>query len=430
MDYVSNEHPTGGFFGGGYESAFQAIRLDSDKNQATGSPLGIITKTRANRSQSDFQKDDIYRVLSRAQKLILQETARTILRQMIMRKTNSHPDGYKTFVHRVNYCLCRRIDNKKGVGVRINENRGTAYYDNLQRCGSVWTCAPCSGEITEVRKIELKQGIDNWRSKGGFVYLVSLTNRHHFGDNLTDLLNGQRKALQNLWRQRAVKEMMKTLGCVGRITATEVTWNWDNGWHPHFHLLVFFDHAINTQGLQTFLANEWINACRKSGLKLPSMERGVDVRDGSYADKYVAKWGLEHEMTKGHVKKGREESLTPFDLLRQYPESPELFGALFREFADAFKGKRQLVWTDGLKKLLEVDDKSDEDIIFDTEKQSILIHELAVDVWDLLVRYSHRAEYLDAIEQDYADGGERAYDLVMKLANYHMEKMLANGEVH
>lgn len=72
---------------------------------------------------------------------------------------------------------------------------------------------------------------------------------------------------------------------------------------PTFSLIGIFDHAINTQGLQTFLANEWINACRKSGLKLPSMERGVDVRDGSYADKYVAKWGLEHEMTKGHVKK-------------------------------------------------------------------------------------------------------------------------------
>ena len=92
----------------------------------------------------------------------------------------NHPEGYKTFVHRVNYCLRCRIDSQKGVGVRINEERGTAHYDNLQRCGSVWTCAPCSGEITEVRKVELKQGIDNWRKKSGHVYLVTLTNRHHF----------------------------------------------------------------------------------------------------------------------------------------------------------------------------------------------------------------------------------------------------------
>ena len=51
------------------------------------------------------------------------------------------------------------------------------------------------------------------------------------------------------------------------------------------------------------------------------------------------------------------KALRLFDLLRQYPESPELFGDLFREFADAFKGKRQLVWTKGLKELLAVDEK-------------------------------------------------------------------------
>ncbi len=37
---------------------------------------------------------------------------------------------------------------------------------------------------------------------------------------------------------------------------------------------------------------------------------------GAYADKYVSKWGLEQEMTKGHIKKGREGGLTPFDLLK------------------------------------------------------------------------------------------------------------------
>ena len=415
-----------------YRNSIENYSIDvhfMTQNSPFGSPLGTNTKSRANRLQSGLQNIEqvnLCRVLSRAQKFILQEIARKILKQMQIRTTKNHPEGYKTFVHRVNYCLRCRIDSQKGVGVRINEERGTAHYDNLQRCGSVWTCAPCSGEITEVRKIELKQGIDNWRKKSGHVYLVTLTNRHHFGDDLGDLLKGQRNALEKLWRQRAVKEMLATLGYVGRITATEVTWSFDNGWHPHFHLLVFFDHEINAQGLQTFLANEWRNACRKAGLKLPSMERGVDVRDGTYADQYVAKWGLEHELTKGHVKKGRGESLTPFDLLRQYPESPELFGDLFREFADAFKGKRQLVWTKGLKELLAVDEKTDEEIIFETEKESILINELAGEIWELLVKYQQRAEYLEAIEKDYADNGDRAYQLVLKLANFYAKEIEEN----
>ena len=113
-------------------------------------------------------------------------------------------------------------------------------------------------------------------------------------------------------------------------------------------------------------------------------------------------------------------------MLRQYPESPELFGDLFREFADTFKGKRQLVWTKGLKELLAVDEKTDEEIIFETEKESILINELAGEIWELLVKYQQRAEYLEAIEKDYADNGDRAYQLVLKLANFYAKEIEEN----
>ena len=44
MDFNLNEYPTGGFFGGGYDGSVLADGLDTGKNQATGSPLGIYTK--------------------------------------------------------------------------------------------------------------------------------------------------------------------------------------------------------------------------------------------------------------------------------------------------------------------------------------------------------------------------------------------------
>ena len=81
MDYVSNEHPIGGFFGGGYESAFQAIRLDSDKNQATGQPLGNYTKSHAFHCGGGFEKNTpVYdSVLARTQRYALQDIASSIL---------------------------------------------------------------------------------------------------------------------------------------------------------------------------------------------------------------------------------------------------------------------------------------------------------------------------------------------------------------
>ena len=84
----------------------------------------------------------------------------------------------------------------------------------------------------------MKSAVDNWQRRGGYVYLVTVTNRHHKGDNLPDLLKGQSKAKQKLWEKRKVKDMMKSLGYSGRITATEVTYG-NNGWHPHYHILMF-----------------------------------------------------------------------------------------------------------------------------------------------------------------------------------------------
>jgi len=422
MDYVSNEHPTGGFFGGGYESAFQAIRLDSDKNQATGSDLGSITKLQVSRSGGGVEKNSYDSAQAEVELFALQDLACKALPE---KQTRATKDGgsYDTYVHRVNYCIKQRVDASRSVFVRYNENRKKAHYDNLQRCGSVWTCPFCARQITEGRREELKTAMANWQKSGGYVYLVTLTNRHHKGDDLGDLLQGQQKALTKLWEKTAVKKMVKALGYHGRITATEVTYG-DNGWHPHFHILMFFDHEINTQGLQSFLALHWVDACTKAKLKAPSLEHGVDVQKGDKAQDYVAKWGLEHEMTKGHLKKGKKDGLTPFDLLRQSEDNPH-YQALFRQFANVFKGKQQLHWSNGLKALLNISNRTDEELAEETEKESIEIKEVATQIWRLVLRYKFRGQYLRACELDYLDGGSRVYDLVMSYAVIEQERLNA-----
>lgn len=91
------------------------------------------------------------------------------------------------------------------------------------------------------------------------------------------------------------------------------------------------------------LAPLWIDACVKSGLPSPSLDRGLTVQDGSFADKYVSKWGLESEMTKGHSKIAKIGGMTPFALLENILETGDARSwALFQEYASAFKGKRQL----------------------------------------------------------------------------------------
>ena len=59
-------------------------------------------------------------------------------------------------------------------------------------------------------------------------------------------------------------------------------------------------------------------------------------------DRYISKWGLEDELTRGHTKKGRAGGETPFDLLRAVLADKEdrQAAALFLEFSQCFKGKR------------------------------------------------------------------------------------------
>ena len=221
--------------------------------------------------------------------------------------------------------------------------------------------------------------------------------------------------------------MFKSLGKVGHITATEVT-HGANCWHPHYHIFLFFKSMIDVNSLRDFLATCWQNCCKKSGLKVPSAQHGCDLRGGKYADKYVTKWGLADEVTKGHIKKGSTDNATPWDLLRLSEQGCEKSGYLFQVFASAFKGKRQLFWSRGLKSLLNVDVKEDVALAQVTEKNSIEVDVLALQLWSLLLRYKSRAQYLSAKEHDLKYGSQRAYNLIVSLAERYTDQILKNSD--
>ena len=384
----------------------------SSKTAFESSPLGILTKCQ---SSPDFEGLRA-NALRRSEKYALQNQAVKLLPS-----------------ERVRFCLRHRVTKDENVTVRYNENRQRAHYSNVQRCGSVWTCPVCAAQISEGRRQDLKKAIDEWRKQSGAVYLLTLTNPHHHGDNLLELLAGQKKAITYLWGDRKPKEMFNVLGKVGHIIASEVTYG-ENGFHPHYHVLLFFKGNINHKALQSFIALQWQNCCKKAGLKIPSIEHGCDIQDGTYADRYISKWGLEDEMTKGHTKKGREGSATPWDLLRQSEEGCERSGRLFQQYAIAFKGKRQLHWSRGLKALLLIDDTTDEQLATETENESIELRQLGLEIWRLIKRYNARADFLKAVELDVLDGYNRADMLVMEIAEKyvkdHIGELLADADLH
>jgi hypothetical protein len=262
--------------------------------------------------------------------------------------------------------------------------------------------------VSEVRREELARGIQTWEEHGGSELLLTLTHSHTPEQRLSDLLAGQRKAYKRFCENQRVCALMRRLGVRHKVRGLEVTFG-ANGWHPHLHVLLLTSAPVSDFGqVRDELAALWIECCKKSGLNSPSMAHGLDLRDGKYAKKYVSKWGLESELTKGHIKKGNKGGMTPFDILNWSMVDTKILGrspaSLWQEFAAATKGQRQLVWSRGLKALLGVADVTDEEAAQQTEKEAFEVREVESFVFALLVAYQQRHTFLECIERDYKDG--------------------------
>lgn len=287
-----------------------------------------------------------------------------------------------------------------------------AFYQGLYVCARVWHCPVCAGKISERRRIELKDAIDYARAMGMRIHFVTLTVPHGVGDDIKELLARLSDALKRLSQgkysiKRCIEQDLPGEVIYGYIRALEVT-HGQNGFHPHYHMILFTSPGIEPAYLEGAYLAAWQRACRLSGLPEPSERHGVTVQDGSKAAEYASKWGLEDEMTKAHMKQTRRKGATPWGLLRavldgddpDYP--PERATALFRVYAEAFAGRRQLYWSNGLRKLLQVSQElTDEELANKAEdEQASVLATLTSVQWKAIRRFRQEAHILTVAESN------------------------------
>lgn len=387
-------------------------RLADGRNvPVSGGSLGSTAKYSAPTSQTDPDTGEIIEekgafnpLLAVAERYRLQSVARELL-------GNS----------RTGKCM-RWRQKAKQIQVLQSKKAKSCHYSGLQTCGSVWACAVCTSKISERRRGELLKAMDAHKAAGGCMNLLTLTCPHQRDDNLVDLLAKQSLALKYMFQDKTVRNIFKEMGKIGQVRALETTngrrSDYNNGWHPHYHVLQFcgvgvdlarFD-AAQMMDWSTRLYLRWAHCCVRAGLGEPSFAHGLKLDDGSHAAKYVSKWGLENEMTKGHTKKASQGE-TPFDLLRAIAADPDdkQAAALFVEFAEAFKGKRQLHWSPGLKKHFGIGELTDEEIAAKVEDKCAMLGQLSVDQWRDVLRVDGRALVL----QLAASGGWDAVSLYL-----------------
>lgn len=347
---------------------------------------------------------------SRRQRYILQNTARKLL------AGQTTPRGGEW---RVTSCL--RAPVGSGIGVMYAPSVKKCHYAGLAICGSVWTCPVCAAKVGERRKQEIVAAGDLHKAAGGAMYMVTLTWAHTRNDNLGAMVEASRLALTRLRKQRAYVKNREAVGYVGMIRAFEVTHGDANGWHPHFHELWLLQGELTERQLRAWKATlfaEWRAQCRRSGLGLPNRKFGIDIRRAESAGEYIAKfgrapnWGVGAELTKSHTKKGKDGSRTPWDVLRLVAEGETRFGFLFREYAHAFFGARQVYWTNGLKKAMGIVDRTDEELAEMEQEDARMLCMVTRDEWKRVLAqpYDMRAVLLQIAETSGADGVKAQLD--------------------
>ena len=406
--------------------------------ETSGHPIGSGFKSSKSEHVIDVKTGEIISRsvyesrLSKKNRYDLKDSASEVLLSYYGSNPPIKPNGYKKR-HRT--CDCMNTTISSNVQIHRSSSSKSTSYSGLVQCGSVWTCPVCAGKINERRSSEMRQAFDLAKEQGYQVSLLTLTAPHTSGDKIEDLSVKMRKAITHFWGQRSIKKWKKQNEVLGHIRSFEVR-HGQNGWHPHFHILIFSKESLLSD--KDFLLDYWQRAALSAGLDCPN-DYGLDIRNGDYAGEYINKfandgefiktssgdnvtWDMADEMTKGNTKQGKNGSLSPWDILRKISDESlsdtdrRKYRMLFLFYARAMHGVAQLRWSNGLKKHFHIDEKSDQDLVEEQENDIETVGILNLDEWRYIRKKKKVYHVLEITEQ----GG--SYDIALWLFENFYQK--------
>lgn len=311
--------------------------------------------------------------------------------------------------------------------VDIKETKTSRSLKGLKSCGNNSACPVCAAKLSYVRGNQLKEmlaaGRDNNRS---YIMIVS-TVPHQPGESLEITLNQVIDMSRYIYNSKEWKKFKRDVQCRFVHGGLENMVSVKNGlidWHPHKNYLLDFDISIDEiikvlrlndeldlrlylSRLFTSVGQRWLdNQGIKKELLKPFLQqehnsKRVNVKAGvsaslEFDDGYIAKWGLDAEMTAGIYKDGRfSDSFHPFGLLDLiHDDNTEVnkeykykYIMAFQEFVVASKGKWWFYFARGAVAYYnehygtELKVKKDEAELQALEDKGDLIYSLSSDEW-------------------------------------------------
>ena len=123
------------------------------------------------------------------------------------------------------------------------------------------------------RRAEIKKAID---AHDGGLYMLTFTIPHYMGITLNRCYWAFVGLLKRFFNgTRKSKAIWADMGKIGHIKALEVT-HGRNGWHPHYHILIFTKQELPKDYDTAPLLELWQNSCRLAKLPIPNEKYGLN----------------------------------------------------------------------------------------------------------------------------------------------------------
>jgi len=179
----------------------------------------------------------------------------------------------------------------------------------------------------------------------------------------------------------------------------------------------FLEKPVNIDEFKREIVAIYTKQVEKSG-GYASEFHSMDVQAGSDAfEKYITKDDLPYELL-GEYYKTSTKSYSVWDLAVMAGEGDLQARKLFLEYAEATHGKRKFVYSHGGKKILGIDEKTDEQLA-NEQPESVEITRIPRASWLVVLREGKQAAVLRIAEQ----GGKNQVDAyVWYLVKQHRQR--------
>lgn len=228
-------------------------------------------------------------------------------------------------------------------------------------CDRAWECALCAVPTLLERRADIRWSLNAAREVGSQVLFVTLTVSHSLDDAVegtTRMLEDAYDYLLNDGRRGTVLRRELDIWLIDR--TFQVAWG-EQGFHPHYHLLVFLKPGARADAVvvEKRLASAWREAldatAQKSGRDTSRPKRGVHVREVTDDDAvafYLTKLPVGPSGTPTGVFVALVEVAKHGDGDCYCPQCRR-WVARWREYAAAVTGHRKRFWARGVTSELQ-----------------------------------------------------------------------------